>query len=219
MALECATPVEICALRATRLDDTGAPAQPPNNVYVVRDIIQLQFTPNIIEGTERELAGGCGGCIIAQKTDEDQFRRFDLELQAGRWEPGLLEILTGAAAIVDTDGLIGGHWPVKTACGVAPQRVAVEAWAKRWLDTDEQDPVFPWIHYLWTSTRWVLGQNTSQADFSPTVLTGKTRVNNQWGLGPYGDQPEAADGHGLWWFDAGDLPSADCDYSDVAVAT
>lgn len=219
MALECATPVEICALRATRLDDTGAPAEPPKNVYVVRDIIQLQYTPNWIDGAERELLGGCGGCIIAQKTDEDQFRRFDLELQAGRWEPGLLEILTGSAVIASGADLVGGHWPVKEGCGVEPQRVAIEMWAKRWLDTEEQDPIYPWIHYLWTSVRWRLGQNTAQADFSPTVLTGKSRANSAWGHGPFPGQPEAASGHGLWWFDQGDLPVATCDYSSVAATT
>jgi hypothetical protein len=90
MALDCASTVEICAVRATRLDSLGNPAQPPKNVYIVQDVIQLQMTPNIINGADHDLLGGCGGCIIAKKTDDDQFRRYDLQLDAGRLEPGFI---------------------------------------------------------------------------------------------------------------------------------
>lgn len=218
MALECASTVEICAVRATRLDADGTPAAAPNNVYIVQDVIQLQFNPNITQGQTRTMAGGCG-CDIATKDEDDTFVRFDLELQAGRIEPGLLEMLLGTAVIADSTDLIGAHFPTKLACGEAPTRVALEAWSKRWLPTDEQDPVYPWIHWLWTATAWTLGQNTLQGDFGPIVLTGKSRANSSWGTGPYGDQPEAATGHGMFWFDAGDLPAATCDYSDVSVAT
>lgn len=216
MALEdCASTVEICALRATRLDADGTPADAPNNVYVVNDIIQLQFTPNVREGETREMRGGCS-CTIARKEEEDEFVRFDLELQAGRIEPGLMEMLLGTSVIASTDGPLGFWWPQKLPCGEARPRVAIEAWSKRWLDTDEQDEVYPWIRWLWTSTAWVPGQNTLQADFGPIVLTGKSRVNTAWGLGPYGDQPEAAEGHGGAWFDtAPTVPAATCDYSDV----
>lgn len=218
MPLECASTVQICAIRATRLDDTGAPSSDTNNVYVVNDVLQLQFNPNIREGETREMRGGCG-CNIATFDEEDEFRRFDLQLDAGRIEPGLLEMMLGTAVILDSTNLIGFHFPTKLACGVARPRVALEAWSKRWLDTDEQDSVYPWIHWLWTSTAWTLGQNTLQADFGPIVLTGKSRANSAWDVGPYGDQPEAATGHGLAWFDSGDLPTATCDYSHVAVAT
>jgi hypothetical protein len=219
MALECASTVDICALRATRLNDDGTPADPPNNVYVVQDLIQLQFTPNIKEGTVRELVGGCGGCDLAYKEDEDVFQRFDLELQAARLEPGLLEMLLGTAVIQDSTDLIGAHLGVKISCGTPRARVALEAWSTRWLPTDEPDPVYPHIHWLWVSTAWTLGQNTLQADFGPVVLSGKSRANSAWSIGPYGDQPEAALGQAMFWFDAGELPTATCDYSDQNIAT
>ena len=47
MAIECASTVEICAVRATRLADDGTVSPDPDNVYIVQDVIQLQFTPNI----------------------------------------------------------------------------------------------------------------------------------------------------------------------------
>lgn len=217
--LDCASTVELCAVRATRLDSLGNPSSDANNVYVVQDVIQLQYTENIREGEDREMNGGCGGCIIASKSDEDQFRRYDLELQAGRIEPGLLEMMTGTSVITDGGTVIGAHLGIKLPCGTPKPRVAFEAWSKRWTVDDEQDPEFPWWHWLWVSTAWVQGQNTLQADFSPIVLTGKSRANSAWGSGPYGDQPEAAEGHLALWADAGDLPTATCDYSTVEVAT
>ena len=217
MAIECASTVEICAIRATRLDSDGSVSGDADNVYVVQDVIQLQLTPNIREGEEREMAGGCGGCLIASKTDEDNLRRFDLELQSGRLEPGLIEMLTGGTVVDGTDGPVGVLIGEKRACGTPQPRVAFEAWSKRWTADDEQDPVYPWWHWVWPSVAWVLGQNTLQADFGPVTLTGKTRTNTAWGSGPYGAVPASVAGNQLGIFvDAGDLPTATCDYSNVA---
>lgn len=217
MALACASTVELCAIRATRLESDGTVSPDADNVYVVQDVIQLQRTPNIREGEEREMQGGCGGCLIASKTDEDNFRRFDLELQAGRLEPGFEEMLLGATVIESTNGAIGYLYGEKRACGTPQNRVAFEAWSKRWTDDDEQDPIFPWWHWVWPSVAWVPGQNTLQADFSPEVLTGKTRANTAWGFGPYGDQPADIAGNQIGvWASASDLPVATCDYSTIA---
>jgi hypothetical protein len=219
MAIECASTVEICAVRATRLDSDGTPAAGPNNVYIVNDILQLQVRANVREGEEREMRGGCG-CVIASKSEEDELRRFDLQLDGGRLEPGLLEMLTGAAAILDSTDVIGAHVGKKLACGTTRPTVAFEAWTKRWTSDDEQDPVFPWWHWLWPRTAWALGDNTLQADFGPVIVTGKSRANTAWGAGPYGDMPEANDGSQLsFWADAGDLPVGTCEYSSVTVAT
>jgi hypothetical protein len=215
--LECASTVEICAVRATRLASDGTVSPDADNVYIVQDLIQLQFTPNIREGEEREMIGGCGGCVIAHKTDEDNLRRFDLELQSGRLEPGLEEMLLGATVIEDTNGPLGFLYGPARACGVPQNRVAFEAWSKRWTVDDEQDPVFPWWHWVWPSVSWVPGQNTLQADFGPIVLTGKTRANTAWGFGPYGDQPADVAGNQIGvWASAAELPVGTCDYSSTA---
>lgn len=213
--IACASTVEICAVRATRLDTDGTVAPGPDNVYVVQDVIQLQFTPNIREGDEREMPGGCG-CVIAQKSDDDQLRRFDLQLDAGRLEPGLIEMLAGGTVIEGTDGPLGVLVGTKRACGTPAPRVALEAWSHRWTEDDENDPVYPWWHWVWPSSAWVLGQNTLQADFGPVVLTGKSRANSSWGFGPYGDQPADVEANQMGvWASASDLPTGTCDYSTI----
>ncbi len=214
--LECASTVEICAVRATRLAADGTVDIHIDNSYVVQDVIQMQMTPNIREGAEREMLGGCGGCVIASKTDEDTFRRYDLQLDTGRLEPGLMEMLLGATVIEDTNGPIGFLTGEKQVCGTPRARVAFEAWSKRWTVDDEQDPDVPWWHWVFPSTAWVEGQNTLQADFGPVILAGKTRVNTAWGEGPYGDEPHdiGANQRGVW-ASAFALPTATCDYSTI----
>lgn len=214
--LECASTVEICAIRATRLETDGTVDYSSNNVYIVQDLIQLQVTPNIREGEEREMIGGCGGCVIASKTDDDNYRRFDLELQAGRLEPGFIEMMTGGVSVDGTDGPVGVMLGAKRACGIPQPIVAFEAWTKRWTADDEQDPVYPWWHWVWPATKWILGQNTLQGDFGPVVLTGKSRVNTSWAEGPFGDQAADLENNLLGIFGyPGDLPEATCDYSSV----
>jgi hypothetical protein len=212
----CTSIVEICAARATRLATDGSVDPDPDNSYVVRDIIQLQYTANIREGDEREMLGGCG-CVIAQKTDDDQLRRFDLELQLGRFEPGFLEMALGGTVIEATAGPIGFLYGAKRDCGVPQPRVAFEAWAKNWTEDDEQSPTLPWVHLLWPAVAFSPAQNTLSSDFGPYVLNGKTRANTSWGTGPYGDAPAslAANQIGIWE-EAGDLPTATCDYTTVA---
>lgn len=215
--LECASTVEICAVRATRLASDGTVDIHIDNSYIVSDVIQLQFTPNIREGQDRELLGGCGGCVIASKTDEDTLRRFDLQLDAGRLEPGLVEMLIGATVIEDTNGPLGFLYGAKQDCGTPQSRVAFEAWSKRWTVDDEQDPVWPWWHWIWPSVAFVPGQNTLQADFGPVVLTGKSRANTAWGFGPYGDQPASVGANQIAvWASQEDLPVGTCDYETVA---
>lgn len=217
MAVACASTVEICAVRVTRLASDGSVHPAADNSYVVQDVIQLQYTPNVREGEEREMIGGCGGCVIASKTDEDTLRRFDLELQAGRLEPGLVEMMAGGTVVEATEGAIGFLLGEKRACGVAQERVAFEAWSKRWTEDDEQDPDLPWWHWIWPSVAWVPGQNTLQADFGAFTLTGKSRVNSSWGTGPYGDQPGNVGAAHLGVFaSAADLPTATCEYQTVA---
>lgn len=217
MAIECASTVEICAIRATRLASDGSVSPTEDNVYIPKDIIQLQFTANNREGDHREMIGGCGGCVIAQKDDDDSFTRMDLELQAGRFEPGLMEMLLGATLVDSTNGPLGFMYGAKRQCGTPQPRVQFEAWSKRWTEDDEQDPVWPWWHHVFSSVSWVLGQNTLQADFGPVVMTGKTRANTSWGFGPYGDQP--ADMAGNHWFPFADpadtVPAGTCDYSTI----
>lgn len=213
----CASPVELCAIRATRLNADGTPADGPDNVVIPQDPISLQWTPNIREGDEHELIGGCGGCVIASKTDEDTLRRIDIEIQMGRLIPAVMEMLIDATVIEDTDGPLGFKYGAKRPCGTPQNRVMLEAWSKRWTEDDEQDPDWPWWHFLFSSVASVPAQQSLQSDFGPVTINGKTRVNSSWGFGPYFDAPVSlGTDHMAVWATDEELPTASCDYSTIA---
>ena len=98
MSAECLAAIHLCAVRVTRLNQDGTPMSGPNNVYVTDMPIQMTVTPNFQAGVDQTLVGGCD-CIIADYRGYDKLKRFDLELDLGVIEYGLLEMMLGAPAI------------------------------------------------------------------------------------------------------------------------
>lgn len=220
MAAECLAAIHLCAIRVTRLDAVGNPAAGPNNVYVSNKPIQLGMTPVIEAGADRTLVGGCD-CLIATYRGYDKLKRFDLELDLGVLEPGLLEMLIGADAILGgssgTDP-IGDWWPASQtfACGTAPQpNVCFEAWQDGWHD-DAQDATYPYIHWIFPSSFWQIAAQTLQNDFLQPKITGFTRGNTVWGTGIYGDLPEAAEPLGGFFY-TNSRPTGECGYQTQAI--
>src|SRR3954471_14574536 len=105
---KCLASIHLCRIRVTRLEDTGAPAAGPNNVYVSDKPLVLGVTPVLEAGVDRTLVGGCD-CIVATYRGYDKLKRVDFQLDLGALEPGLSEMLTGSAVITDSGDLIG-NW-------------------------------------------------------------------------------------------------------------
>ncbi len=216
MAAECLAAIHLCRIRATRLDATGAPVAGPNNSYVTDTPITLQVTPQIQAGEDKTLVGGCD-CIVAQYRGYDKLKYFTLELDLGKIEPGLKEMLLGASAILDGSDPIGNWWPSDQVfdCSNPAPNIAFEAWQDAWED-DHQHAVLPYIHWIWPSTYWQIAQHQLANDFFQPKLTAFTRGNTEWGEGIYGDQPEAAEANGGYWYSA-DIPTAECGYQSHAI--
>ncbi len=140
MAAICNAMIHLCAVRITRLDQLGNPAGGPNNVYVSGNPMMLTAKPVLQAGDDKTLVGGCD-CIIAEYKGFDKLKRFDLELDLGVIEPGLVEMMTGAPAIVDGSGFpIGWHWASQLSCANPVQpNVCIEAWQDLW-EGDHQNP-------------------------------------------------------------------------------
>ncbi len=220
MADQCLAAIHLCAIRVTRLDSVGNPEEGPNNSYVSDKPIQLGMTPVIEAGADRTLVGGCD-CLVATYRGYDKLKRFDLELDLGLLEPGLIEMLIGADVIMggtaDAD-VIGDWWPSAQTfqCATPAQNnVCFEAWQDGWTD-DAQDPTNPYIHWIFPSSYWQIAAQTLQNDFLQPKITGFTRGNSVWGEGVYGDLPEAAQPLGGWFY-TNERPSAECGYQTVAI--
>lgn len=218
----CSAAIHLCAIRVTRLDQLGNPLAGPNNFYVSANSMQLVVKPEIETGTEKILTGGCD-CVIAAYKGVDKLKRFTLELDQGIVEPGLIEMLTGGAAIIDATTSsasgtpIGVWWPSQLNCQAAVQpNVAIEAWADLWQDDHAAASPYKFIRWIWPATRWQFGDTTLQNDFSMPKLTGFTRSNPLWGVGPYHDLPQACQPMGGFFYD-NNRPAASCGYQTTPI--
>lgn len=212
----CAIPLHVCRFRVTRLNADGTVAAGPDNSYVSDDLITVQMNPNILQGLETDLVGGCG-CIVATRKDPDRLKRFDFVVNSGALEPALLEMLIGADIIEDTSTSpvpIGVWYPDQRDCSFVPTSVAVEFWADAWVD-DAPDVDWPYIHFLFPRTSWQMGSMQLGNDFAQTVVNGFSRSNASWGDGPYGDQPEVipVGAPGGFWYSQAAQPTSACGYA------
>lgn len=213
----CSAAIHLCRVRATRLDSLGNPLAGPHNVYVSDRPIQLDVSPVIEAGGDKTLVGGCD-CVIASYRGFDKLKRFDLKLAQGVLEPALLELMLGSSAIVDanTGQVIGNWWASQLTCSQPAQpNVAFEAWQDNW-EGDHPHPDFPYIHWIWPSTRWQIDNHTLQNDFTQPGLNGYSRGNTEWGLGIFDDLPEAAPALGGWFY-TDSIPTAQCGYQSWAI--
>lgn len=209
---ECLGAIHLCKVRITRLDQLGNAIAGPNNVYVSANPLMITVTPQIDAGQDKPLVGGCD-CIVLMYRGYDKLKYFNLELDLGVFEPALLEMLIGAPAILDSLGnIIGWNWPNNLDCAATPQpNVCIEGWQDAWVD-DHQDTVTPYVHWTWPSVHMMIGDHTLQNDFGQPKITGYTRGNPLWGLGPYGDTPQATGPLGGAFFTATIPPAAACGY-------
>jgi hypothetical protein len=216
MAAECLSAIHCCRVRITRLDSLGSPVAGPNNVYVTDKPIQVGVTPVVQAGDDKTLVGGCD-CIVAQYKGYDKLKYWTFELDLGQIEPGLLEMLTGGAVILDGGDPIGLHFPTQAFdCSAAVQpNVCFEAWQDLW-EEDHQSSDYPFLHWVWPSSFWQFGAQTLQNDFLQPKLTGFSRGNDNWGEGIFGDTPEAVQALGDFFY-TDEVPDAACGYQSYAV--
>lgn len=224
MAAPCGVPLGLCAMRITRLLETGCVAASPNNSLVTTELIQLTLTPVVEAGADTTLTGGCD-CVIASYRGVDKLKRFEFEITNPKLAPAMYEMLLGGTLISDGADPVGVVWPTELACGEAQAAVSLEFWVKHW-NGDAQDVTYPWIHHVYPQSLWQIGQQQFQNDFAQPTLTGFSRKNDCWGDGPYSDGPEAEYGTpvdistGGFFYTAIDPPAdTACDYADVTPAS
>lgn len=210
----CPSAIHICFVRVTAVDAVGNPLPGPNNVYISDNPLMLVVTPDVLAGEVKDQKGGCDQLLNTYR-GQDIVKRFNLELDQGKLEPGLEYLLTGAPLITNDDGdAIGVNFELP--CGTQQPYAAIEAWQDLW-DCDHQpsDP-YPYRRYVYPSSRWIRGADTLQNDFAPPKFTGFTVGNPNWGVGIYGDQPQAVNPNGAWFYDTV-LPVARCGLQDFPI--
>lgn len=186
MANVCPTPIKFCRVRVTRLDpSTGAVVGGADGGAVSNGAVSIAFSPDIEAGTENVLKNGCGDILAAART-EDRFKRWNMVLTMGQFEPALFEILTGSTLVTDGADDVGIIGEDQMADDFVPTLAALEGWAQAW-EGDAQDLTRPWFYVLITASSWVIGDTTLAEDPATLPLNGVSRTNQMWGNGPYDD--------------------------------
>ncbi len=212
----CPHSAGLCRVRVTALNDDGTVADGPNNSYVTDSPIHLAAAPEIKAGTATDVTNGCG-CVCVSRRTNDRLLRFNLTLQLCAVEPALLSMLLGASVIEDDSDIPvpkGIWWPNQADCGDAPASVAVEAWSEAWDSDAQSASPNRWIYWLFPRAFFQIGAIDLADGFMLPEVNGFTRANDQWGMGPYGDQADSAEPlGGLFWSDS--IPDADCAFATI----
>lgn len=215
MAYNCGGTVNICRLRVTKVDAAGNVAGTTNNNYVTDTVTEVTLSPNIETGDTVSQKNGCGCSVIRYKVN-DIFNWFEFQFTNAALEPELIAMLTGANTIEDGADVVGMAFQGALACDEDEPAVALEFWTQHIVGSG-QDGTYPWFHWVFPKTVWVLGDNTFAEGVGLPVLNGFSRTNSNWGDGPYGDGPPDSEPipEGGFWATATEPPAATCASGDV----
>jgi len=178
-------------LRVTRLDECGNPPPPedPNGFVVTKGFISVGLSSDMETGTDITQMNANGDLCIVDRS-QDQFKRWDVEMEFCDVDPALLELVANVVSEVDWDGDIVG---VRGFQGAKSGAFALELWAG--VPGDDcapgEDQKFGYL-LLPFVVPGTLGDITIENDATTFTVQGFTRGAGGWGVGPYDVVPEDA---------------------------
>jgi len=102
MATNGAVAIQGCAFRISRLGQTGAVvASTTGMVQDDRPLVKLTLKPEILAGVDITPISACGVPVISYK-DCDRYKRWNVTLSLGDWDPEALELIAQGTVITST---------------------------------------------------------------------------------------------------------------------
>lgn len=184
--MSCDSFLQGLVIRATRLDECGAPDYGASGTVVSEGFINVELENQETDSEEisQVLASG-KRCYYYQTPRLLNYVQASIELC--EVDPELFEMITGAPLVLDDDDNALGFTTDSASYGVG--NVALELWmnlAGAACSTNSRR----WGYYLmpWL-TQGVVGKPTVEnGAVNFTISEAKTRDGNQWGVGPYNIQ-------------------------------
>lgn len=213
--MTCRSPLDICALRLTRLESDGTPDYDSitGAVALVSGISSLTWTAQYVAVPAVQEVDGCGGLSINLPA-EQLLAGYQVKLDVLVESDELHEIGYGATLLDDGGSeTVGYAVMLDSACGVPSLKngVLVEGWAKNLL-CDEVDSDFPYRRVVFSKVKFTPGDGGRQRGPNHLVLTGSSFVNSSLGDGPFHDFPsDMPAGFAKAEFSDTALPDADAD--------
>ncbi len=214
MANPCGVSFGACLVRITKVDSNGNVIAGENS-YVSDKLISIGVNPNNEAGNNFAVRNGCG-CKIASRKFPNTFNFWELTLQSAALEAEMQAFMLGAETIENGGDVVGLAFPSALSCAEQSPLVAFEFWTENVVGSG-LDAAYPYFHWVFPATSWVLGDNTFEEGPAQPTLTGESSTNSNWGEGPYGDgPPDGQDiSEGGWWASDDELPTAECEAQSV----
>lgn len=169
-------------LRATKLDNCGAPDPGACGTLVTKGFISVKYSPEISEGTDYEQKNGSDEICVADKAP-DALKFFTVEVVLCGVDPELFTFLTGMPLVVDHAGNAVGN-------RVNDLPFTGDVGLETWTDIPNQicgvggDKAYGYWLAPWFRNG-SLGELTLENGTLNATITGRTQAGSGWGEGPY----------------------------------
>jgi len=221
----CFGSLQVCALRAAKLDASGVPEAGASNGYITDSLIQAGISLELETGDDFTLKNGCGA-ICQTFRDCDRIKRASVDLELCQLDSELISLLLDSGTLF-TDTLsgdaIGFALPGSTVD--CPDGVALELWTKAWDGSAQAEAPFllapTYFRFVFPKVRFQMGDLTLENDIMRIPLVGIADENpNMPSDGPFDDWNADVDSAGGittvgGWFMDDTLPTATCGFIAV----
>lgn len=208
----CVNGLQMCGMRVTRLDGTGAIFQDggansstggTGGLYVTDTIVEADFSFNVEDGTELEVRTACGD-LCANFTECDTLRNIEIDLTLCKIDPELIALLTGSG-LISVGGLSIGNTVASGKQPSCDEGVILEFWQKAWNMSEQNADPYSYIRWVFPRVRLNFSSDFSfENDFLTLSLSGDTLANSSAGTGPDEDWPQApgSNDHMMYFLDS-----------------
>lgn len=185
---ECPTLIQGTRLRATLIDECGAPIAGACNQIVTDGFISVAMTPNI-ESPDEFKQKNAGGVFCLNQRSRPQLNWIECVISLCQVMPELVNFLTGLPLVYDD-----ADTPVPVGFGVdsdayATASVALELWTNMGRGQGAPACTGAGARYGYLLLPWLLegtiGDNTVENGPLNWTINAITSGGNDWGVGPY----------------------------------
>jgi hypothetical protein len=187
--------LQVCRIRAARLNASGVPVTGANSAYVSDAIVTVRLGMDYQAGVEIQSENGCGG-ICAYFKGPDILRKINVGFDLCDLDSELIELLTTQSVITSGGATIGHEMPRSGACNnVVNNGVSLEFWSNRWDSCSPPSGVdagYPYWHWAFPRVILRTGDLTLENGFMRVPVEGYAQENHNWVKGPFNDYPAAS---------------------------
>lgn len=184
MATRCFTPFKVAVVRITALDSCGRVSAAECSQVATDGVISVAQTGNYEDRVEFYVKNG-DGVFCVQRTDPPILKWLDNTYTFCNVDPDLVFLMTGQALVLndaDTPAAVGNDWETNNASLV---NFAFEGWTRVAAQADcDQGELFGYVLYPW-NVEGTMSDVTYENGAANFVVTARTAVGGQWGVGPY----------------------------------